>query len=101
MNQLNTPPTPPRSQKEPSGSSWAIGLLAIPMVLCCGLPLIVAGLATASALTKGVLVGVVVAIVGTVVTLLVRRSMRNKAECCVPPRTTARSPESREVDHRR
>jgi Flp pilus assembly protein TadB len=101
MNQLNTPPTPPRRQKEPSGSGWAIGLLAIPMVLCCGLPFIVVGLATASALTKGILVGVVVAVVGTVVTLLVRRSMRNKAECCVPPRTTTPSPESREVDHRR
>jgi hypothetical protein len=101
MNQLNTPPTSPRGQKEPFGSGWAIGLLAIPMVLCCGLPFIVAGLATASALTKGILVGVVVAVVGTVVTLLVRRSMRNKADCCVPPRTTAPSPESREVDHRR
>ena len=77
-----------------------MALLAIPVMLCCGLPLIVAGLATASALTKGVLVGVVVAVVGTVVTLLVRRSMRNKADCCVPPRTTTPAPESREVDHR-
>ena len=100
MNQLNTPPTSPRSHKEPSGSSWAMALLAIPVMLCCGLPLIVAGLATASALTKGVLVGVVVAVVGTVVTLLVRRSMRNKADCCGPPRTTTPAPESREVDHR-
>ena len=100
MNQLNVPPTSSGSQKEPSGSGWAMGLLAIPLMLCCGLPLIVAGLATASALTKGILVGVVVAVVGTVATLLVRRSMRNKAACCAPPVHTTSSSAPREVDHR-
>ncbi|MDA8038231.1 MAG: hypothetical protein M0Z69_03545 [Actinomycetota bacterium] len=77
-----------------------MGLLAIPLMLCCGLPLIVAGLATASALTKGILVGVVVAVVGTVATLLVRRSMRNKADCCALSVRTTPSPTPREVDRR-
>lgn len=100
MSQLNVPPTSPRSRKEPSGSGWAVLLLAIPMVLCCGLPFIVAGLAAASALTKGVLVGVAVAVVGTAVALLVRRSMRNRADCCEPSVPAAPSPEPREVDRR-
>ncbi|MDA8264943.1 MAG: hypothetical protein M0T79_06290 [Actinomycetota bacterium] len=77
-----------------------MGLLAIPLMLCCGLPLIVAGLATASALTKGILIGVVVAVVGTVATPLVRRSMRNKADCCAPSVRTTPSSAPREVDRR-
>ena len=100
MNQVDMPPTSPGSEKEPPGSGWAMGLLVVPMVLCCGLPLVVAGLATASALTKGILVGIVVAVVGTVATLLVRHAMRNRADCCAPSVRATRSPAPQEVDNR-
>jgi hypothetical protein len=69
-------------------------------VLCCGLPLIVIVLAATGALAKGLVVGVIVALVGTVVTLLVRRHMRANAACCAPPCGTDPSPGSREVDHK-
>ena len=77
-----------------------MGLLAILLVLCRGLPLIFAALATASALTKGVLAGVTLALVGTLVTLLVRRRVRTNAACSVPPRAASPSPNLREVDLR-
>jgi len=81
-----------------SGKGMYFIFLLLP--LCCGLPLMVIVLATASALTKGLVVGVMVALVGTVVALLVRRRMRTNAACCVPPRATVPSPDFREVDHR-
>jgi len=100
MNQLDIPPGPSPNQKQRPGSSWAMGLLAIPLMLCCGLPLVVAGLATVSSLTKGILVGVIVAVVGTASALIARRSMRNNATCCAPPARPTRSSAPREVEHR-
>lgn len=61
-----------------------MSLLAVPIMLCDGLLIIVAELATDSALTNGVLVGLVVAVLGIVVTLLVQRSMRNKVKNQLP-----------------
>ena len=77
-----------------------MGLLAIPLMLCCTLPVIVTVLATASALTTGVLVGVVVALVSTAAVLLARRYMRGKTDCCAPSQTTTPLRESREAEHR-
>ena len=85
MKQLNVLPTRPRNPNaEPGSSGWAAGIFALAVILCCGLPILVAVLATASALTKGVLVGVVVALVSSVVALLVRRRMCAKADCSNP-----------------
>lgn len=101
MNQYNDQPTP-RSRRDAAakGPSWSMGLLALPLVLCCALPLIVTVLATASALTKGVLVGVVVALVGTAAVFLTRRYMRGKADCCDPSQVATPSSESREAEQR-
>ena len=66
-------------------SGWTVGMLAIPMLLCCGLPTIVAILATASVLIKGVLAGVVVVAIGTVFASLIRRHIRQQSDCCVSP----------------
>ena len=101
MNQFNDPLTPPRGPKtEQNGSGWGIVLLALLPILCCGLPLIVVVLATASALAKGLIVGAVVAFVGIVVTLVVRRRMRAKAACCYPADFTQPSTTYRDL-HRR
>ena len=69
----------------------------MPLILRCGLPFVVTVLPprTASALTKGLVAGIVVALVGTVVTLLVRPRMRTIAAYCVAPRVPGQSPESR------
>ncbi len=75
-------------------------LLLLP-VLCCGLPLIVVVLATASALTKGVVVGVVVALVGIAVMLFVRHTMRANTASCGPSRESQASSPSRPEDQRR
>lgn len=69
----------PRRQKD--GGKNAYLLLALPAV-CCGLPVIVTVLAEASALTKGLLVGAGVALVGLVLTILVRRHGPSDATCC-------------------
>lgn len=100
MNQLNAPQPSPGSPKESASSGWPIGLLALLPILCCGLPFIIVVLATASALTKGLIVGAVVALVGIVVTLVVRRRMRANAACCGPADFTQRSTTYREL-HRR
>ena len=55
-------------------------------LLCCGLPFLLGVLTLASAIARGVVVGVVVALGGGVAVLLVRQSSRRRGECC-PPRT--------------
>jgi len=87
----------------PSGNEGRNGrgmyFMFLLLPLCCGLPLIVVALAATSALTKGLVIGVAVALVATVVMFLVRRPTRANAACCVPPRvagSVARHP----VDHR-
>jgi len=78
MTERSTPLTPRRiSGADPGCSEWTIVLLALLPILCCGLPLIVVGVATASILTKGLIVGVAVALVGTVATLVFRRMLRS------------------------
>ncbi len=78
------------------------GIFLLPLLpaLCCGLPLIVVVLATASALTKGVVVGAVVALVGIAVTLFVRRTMRANTASCGPTRESQTSSPSRPEDQR-
>ena len=76
----NAPTTPAKGL-----SSKSRYLLFLLPALCCGLPLMattmVALVATASALTDGVIVGVVVGVVGVVVIAVVRRRSRVSAAC--------------------
>lgn len=75
-----------------------MGLLAIPLLVCCGFPVVVGILAATSALTRGIFVGVIVALVGTVSWLVLRRHTRANDTCCVSPSATRNSSESLEVD---
>lgn len=79
------------------------GIFLLPLVpaLCCGLLLIVVVLATASALTMGVVVGVVVALVGIAVTLFVRHTMGANTASCGPSRESQASSPSRPEDQQR
>lgn len=81
------------------GGKGVYFLLLLP-AMCCGLPIIVVVLATASALTKGVVVGAVVALVGIAVTLFVRRTTRANTASCGPTRESQTSSPSRPEDQR-
>ena len=98
MNQYNVSPISPGSQKEPSGAGWTPWLLAIPMVVCCGLPYLVAALAAASILIKGVLLGVGIVVVGAVAVFLIRRSIRSKVDCFSPPVHATTTTQQKDVD---
>ena len=81
-------------KRQPDNSGW--GLLAIPgilMVLCCGLPVLLAGVgftAVAAFLVgaKDWIIGGVVALLGVVfIVRSVRSKKRNcKDDCCAPKR---------------
>ena len=72
-----------RAPEERKGGA-ALFLLAIPMVLCCGGPLIFAALAAASAATLGVVGGVIGAVLLAVGLGLFVRHCRRAAACCAP-----------------
>lgn len=82
---VGTPPSPtPVVTPEKRGPGAAILLVLAPL-LCCGGPLILAGLATASAATLGTIGAVVgVVLVAAAVLVWVRRRHRAEAACCPP-----------------
>ena len=93
MNDM-TSPTPNSQESPPRSGAWS-GLLLLFPVLCCGGPLLFVALATASALTQGIVVGVVVAVLGGVGVLIHRRRARTRDNCCGPESTTSPSRELR------
>lgn len=79
-----TPPRPVRPDGERKGPGAAILLVLAPLV-CCGGPLILAGLATASAATLGTVGGIVAAVlVALAAGIWIRRRRRSGAACCPP-----------------
>ena len=76
MNEMNLPTPSPQEHPRRSGA-WS-GLLLLFPILCCGGPLLFVALATASALTQGVVVGVLVAVLGGVGVLILRRRARTR-----------------------
>ena len=93
MNDMSTP-VPSPQERPPRSGAWS-GLLLLFPVLCCGGPLLFVALATASALTQGIVVGALVAGIGGVGVLIVRRRARSQNNCCAPMTTTSHSKESR------
>lgn len=73
----------PRAPEERKGPGAALLLLVLP-VLCCGGPLIFAGLAAASAATLGVVGGVIGAVLLAVAVGLFVRHRHRTAACCAP-----------------
>lgn len=76
------PDTPP-SEKQSGGEGLALGIAALAMIGCCGLPLL---LALASSVAIGTLLGVgggVLAAIVLVAIVLTRRSRRRA--CSTPP----------------
>lgn len=86
-------PQPPNHDDRSTG--WAMGGLGLAMVVCCGLPLLIAGGALSGA---GALLGnpwvlgaaALVLVVG--LTRWLRRSSSGDATCC-PPRTETDQPD--------
>ncbi len=79
-----------QSEQPPGGrGAWA-GLLFLLPVLCCGGPFIIAALATAGALAKGVVIGVLVGVIGAVALVVFRRRSRSQGACCEPVATESR-----------
>ncbi|MCL5048006.1 MAG: hypothetical protein M1374_04375 [Firmicutes bacterium] len=76
-------------------SGWIVEILAIPMLMCCGLPTIVAVPATASVLIKGVLTGVAVVVIGTVFVVLISRHIRHNLIVVFPLFMKYRHPSKR------
>ena len=70
------PGTGPKSDLFPG-----IFFLLVPAV-CCGLPFVIGTVALASALARGIVVGTVVALVGSAVAVLVRRKSRRRGTSC-------------------
>jgi membrane protein implicated in regulation of membrane protease activity len=72
----------PSPAKTPEAGDRRNGLfltfLLVLLPLCCGLPLVVGGLAVASAAIRGVVVGLLVAAVGAVAVLLLRRRRKRR-----------------------
>ena len=89
MNERIADATPERTTaiQSKSSSSWGYLWLLLPG-LCCGLPFMVALVAAASALVKGVIAGLVVALIGVVAIAIERRRSRAGAACGGPPGDT-------------
>lgn len=88
------------STRSSSRSSKAAYLLFLVPALCCGLPLMVALLATVGALARGVAAGAVVALMGVAVILVVRRRSRANVACCEPVRPVIHSSPAKPQHHR-
>lgn len=97
-------PLADRTNRPPAGddtrSGWGIFLVFLLVPLCCGLPLIVGVLAVTSALVRGVVAGIIVVLVGAVVTVFVRRRMRANAACSVQPPVTGPSSDASQGGYR-
>lgn len=74
-----------QQSEQPQGGTgaWA-GLLFLLPVLCCGGPFIIAVLAAASALARGLVIGALVAVIGSIAVIVLRRRSRSKGTCCEP-----------------
>lgn len=95
---MNRPPSlePDRQSRQSRGGNgaWA-GLLFLIPVLCCGGPFIVAALATAGAVARGLAVGLLVAVVAGVVIFVIFKRPRERGSCCAPMAGQPRPSETR------
>lgn len=82
------------------GAGWGLGLVVLPVAVCCGLPLVLTALAAAGAAVKGTVAGVVVAVAGVTAVVLLRRRARDGAACCAPPLVQDSASEVSEGDRR-
>jgi hypothetical protein len=77
----------PESKAAPGGGPKGdlfpgIFFILVPAV-CCGLPFVIGTVALASALARGIVVGVMVALVGSAVAVLERRKSRRRGTSCL------------------
>lgn len=73
-------PRPPQAER----GGWGWLALLIPMLFCCGGPLIIGALAAASAATLGLAGGVIGAVLLAVAVLWWMRRRRRAEACCSP-----------------